>query len=103
MHIALRAPKTKEIFVDGENVVPAVHAVLDKISDFSSRVRSGEWVGATGKRLTSVVSIGIGGSYLGPEFVFEALRTHGSYMRKRFVIRLFFAAMLSFIRLNMIS
>ena len=79
MHIALRAPKSKEIFVDGENVVPAVHAVLDKIAEFSGRVRSGAWVGATGKRLTSVVSIGIGGSYLGPEFVFEALRTHGMW------------------------
>lgn len=76
MHIALRAPKTKSIVVDGEDVVPAVHAVLDKIQDFTTRVRKGQWLGATGKPLTNVVSIGIGGSYLGPEFVFEALRTH---------------------------
>lgn len=75
MHVALRAPREKVFNVDGENVVPAVHAVLDRIAEFSDRVRKGEWVGVTGKPLTSVVSIGIGGSYLGPEFVYEALRT----------------------------
>ena len=76
MHIALRAPRDKVYNVDGENVVPAVHAVLDKIADFSNRVRKDIWRGATGKPLKNVVSIGIGGSYLGPEFVYEALRTY---------------------------
>lgn len=75
MHPALRAPKDVSIIVDGENVVPHVHKVLEKITDFSNRVRNGVWVGATGKPLTTVLSIGIGGSFLGPEFVFEALRT----------------------------
>ena len=75
MHVALRAPKTKQLIVDGEDVVPAVHAVLTKIGDFADRVRNGSWVGATGKKLTTVLAIGIGGSFLGPEFVFEALRT----------------------------
>lgn len=75
MHIALRAPSNATIMVDGQNVVPDVHAVLGKIKSFSERVRRGEWVGATGKPLTTVLSIGIGGSYLGPEFVFEALKT----------------------------
>ena len=75
MHVALRAPASKRIVVDGEDVVPGVHQVLGKIKDFASRVRSGQWLGATGKPLTTVVSIGIGGSFLGPEFVFEALRT----------------------------
>lgn len=74
LHVALRAPKTASISVDGTDVVPAVHEVLDKIKVFSERVRSGAWLGATGKPLTDVVAIGIGGSYLGPEFVFEALR-----------------------------
>ena len=74
-HMALRAPKDATFNVDGKNVVPDVHAVLTKIKAFADKVRSGEWLGATGKKLTSVVSIGIGGSYLGPEFVFEALRT----------------------------
>ena len=75
MHPALRAPAGKTIMVDGENVVPGVHQVLHKIKDFANRVRSGQWLGATGKPLTTVLSIGIGGSFLGPEFVFEALRT----------------------------
>eukprot|EP01040_Poterioochromonas_malhamensis_P009404 gene9404-10212_t len=74
-HIALRAPREKAFYVDGENVVPAVQAVIDRIADFSDRVRKSQWLGVTGKPLTSVVSIGIGGSYLGPEFVYEALRT----------------------------
>eukprot|EP00607_Mallomonas_marina_P008722 CAMPEP_0182416968 /NCGR_PEP_ID=MMETSP1167-20130531/1382_1 /TAXON_ID=2988 /ORGANISM="Mallomonas Sp, Strain CCMP3275" /LENGTH=556 /DNA_ID=CAMNT_0024590191 /DNA_START=78 /DNA_END=1748 /DNA_ORIENTATION=+ len=76
MHMALRAPANKEMMVDGANVVPEVHAVLQKIAGFADKVRSGQWLGATGKKLTNVVSIGIGGSYLGPEFVFEALKTH---------------------------
>ena len=74
-HIALRAPKGTSLILDGQDVVPEVHAVLDRIADFSDRVRTGKWIGATGKKLTSVVAIGIGGSFLGPEFVFEALRT----------------------------
>lgn len=73
-HIALRAPKTSAFEVDGADVVPAVHAVLGAIAAFSDKVRKGEHLGATGKPLTDVVSIGIGGSYLGPEFVYEALR-----------------------------
>lgn len=74
LHTALRTPKNKSLIVDGVDVVAEVHAVLDKIETFTDKVRSGEWVGATGKPLTDVVSIGIGGSYLGPEFVFEALK-----------------------------
>lgn len=64
----------QKILVDGHDVVPDVHAVLNRIKAFTAKVRSGEWKGVTGKTLTDVVSIGIGGSYLGPEFVFEALR-----------------------------
>jgi len=74
LHIALRSKPDQVIEVDGENVVPAVHQVLQKIKQFSDQIRSGKWVGVTGKPLTDVISIGIGGSYLGPEFVFEALR-----------------------------
>jgi glucose-6-phosphate isomerase len=74
-HIALRAPREKAFYVDGENVVPAVYSVLDRIADFTEKVRKGQWLGITGKPLTSVISIGIGGSFLGPEFVYEALRT----------------------------
>src|SRR6202046_2380562 len=66
LHVALRAPKGASIVVDGENVVPQVHAVLDKMTDFSNRVRSGAWKGHTGKRIRNVVNIGIGGSDLGP-------------------------------------
>lgn len=73
-HAALRAPKGAVFTVDGENVVPDVHAVLDRIEAFSEAVRAGARTGVTGKALTNVVSIGIGGSYLGPEFVYEALR-----------------------------
>ena len=73
-HMALRAPRDAAIEIDGVAVVPEVHAVLDRIAAFATKVRSGEHVGATGKRLTDVVSIGIGGSYLGPEFAYEALR-----------------------------
>lgn len=78
MHIALRAAKSDTYNVDGENVVPAVHAVIDKINTFSEKVRSGAWKGATGKPITAVVAIGIGGSYLGANFVYEALRTDKS-------------------------
>ncbi|QDV37901.1 glucose-6-phosphate isomerase [Tautonia plasticadhaerens] len=75
LHVALRAPKGDSITLDGSDVVVEVHEVLDKIRAFSEKVRSGAWTGATGRPLTDVVSIGIGGSYLGPEFVHEALRT----------------------------
>lgn len=74
MHMALRAPSSKQFMVDGKDVVPDVHAVLNAIKAFSNSVRSGEKVGSTGKQLKNVISIGIGGSYLGPEFVFEALK-----------------------------
>ncbi len=74
LHVALRAPKDETIMVDGENVVPEVHKVLDKMADFSNRVRSGEWKGYTGKRIRSVVNIGIGGSDLGPFMAYEALK-----------------------------
>lgn len=75
LHVATRAPRGSTITCDGRNVVPDVWAVLDKIKDFSERVRSGEWAGVTGKPLTNVVAIGIGGSFLGPLFVHTALRT----------------------------
>ena len=74
LHVALRAPRDRSIVVDGENVVPEVHAVLDKMSAFADRVRSGEWKGHTGKRIRNVVNIGIGGSDLGPVMAYEALR-----------------------------
>ncbi|MFF9276412.1 glucose-6-phosphate isomerase [Streptomyces griseosporeus] len=74
LHTALRAPRDAVIEVDGENVVPAVHAVLDKMADFAGRVRSGEWTGHTGRRIRNVVNIGIGGSDLGPAMAYEALR-----------------------------
>ena len=74
LHVALRAPKTEKIVVDGEDVVPGVHAVLDKMAEFSQRVRSGEWKGQTGKRIRNVINIGIGGSDLGPVMAYEALK-----------------------------
>ncbi|MEU6215989.1 glucose-6-phosphate isomerase [Streptomyces sp. NPDC047022] len=74
LHTALRAPRDAVIEVDGENVVPAVHAVLDKMAAFADRVRSGEWKGHTGKRIKNVVNVGIGGSDLGPAMAYEALR-----------------------------
>ena len=74
LHIALRAPKGTKIEVDGKDVVADVHAVLDKMAAFSDRVRSGEWKGHTGKRIKNVINIGIGGSYLGPEMAYDALR-----------------------------
>ncbi|MFF4029332.1 glucose-6-phosphate isomerase [Streptomyces sviceus] len=76
LHTALRAPAGAVVEVDGENVVPRVHAVLDKMSDFANRVRSGEWTGHTGKRIKNVVNIGIGGSDLGPAMAYEALRAY---------------------------
>ncbi|MFC9621525.1 glucose-6-phosphate isomerase [Streptomyces sp. NPDC056930] len=75
LHTALRAPRDAVIEVDGENVVPAVHAVLDKMAAFSDRVRSGEWTGHTGKRIKNIVNIGIGGSDLGPAMAYEVLRS----------------------------
>jgi glucose-6-phosphate isomerase len=74
LHIALRAPKGESIKVDGEDVVPGVHAVLDKMSAFSDKVRSGAWKGHTGKRIRNIVNIGIGGSDLGPVMAYEALK-----------------------------
>jgi len=74
LHVALRAPREASIVVDGENVVPQVHAVLDKMADFSNRVRSGEWKGHTGKRIRNIINIGIGGSDLGPVMAYEALK-----------------------------
>src|SRR5262245_8695912 len=76
LHTALRAPKGSAIVVDGEDVVPKVHAVLDKMANFSERVRSGSWKGHTGKRIRNVVNIGIGGSDLGPVMAYEALRAY---------------------------
>ncbi|MFJ4520861.1 glucose-6-phosphate isomerase [Streptomyces sp. NPDC088810] len=76
LHTALRAPRDAVIEVDGENVVPKVHAVLDKMAGFAERVRSGEWTGHTGKRIKNVVNIGIGGSDLGPAMAYEALRPY---------------------------
>ena len=74
LHVALRAPREASILVDGENVVPGVHAVLDRMADFVGRVRSGAWQGFTGQRIRSIVNIGIGGSDLGPVMAYEALR-----------------------------
>src|SRR5260370_15599530 len=71
LHVALRAPKEQSIVVDGENVVPAVHAVLDKMADFSNRVRSGAWTGYTGKRIRNIINIGIRGSEPGPEIAYQ--------------------------------
>ena len=86
LHVALRAPKGASIVVDGSNVVPEVHAVLDKMSDFANRVRSGAWKGHTGKRIRNVINIGIGGSDLGPVMAYEALRHYSERaMTFRFV------------------
>jgi glucose-6-phosphate isomerase len=86
LHTALRAPRGASIVVDGEDVVPRVHAVLDKMADFSDRVRSGAWKGHTGKRISNVVNIGIGGSDLGPVMAYEALRAYSERaMTFRFV------------------
>jgi glucose-6-phosphate isomerase len=86
LHVALRAPKGTQIKVDGVDVVPEVHAVLDKMAAFSNRVRSGEWKGHTGKPIKNVINVGIGGSYLGPEMAYDALRTFTDRaMKFRFV------------------
>ena len=86
LHTALRAPRDASIYVDGENVVPKVHAVLDHMADFSSRLRSGEWKGHTGKRIRNVVNVGIGGSDLGPVMAYEALKYYSERtMTFRFV------------------
>ena len=76
LHTALRAPRGASVFVDGENIVPKVHAVLDKMAHFSAQVRNGEWRGHTGKRIRNVVNIGIGGSDLGPVMAYEALKDY---------------------------
>jgi glucose-6-phosphate isomerase len=86
LHVALRALRGTQIKVDGEDVVAEVHAVLDKMAAFSNRVRSGEWKGHTGKALKNVINVGIGGSYLGPEMAFDALRAFTDRtMKFRFV------------------
>ena len=86
LHVALRAPKGEVIMIDGKDVVPAVHAVLDKMAAFCDRVRSGEWKGHTGKRIRNVINIGIGGSDLGPVMAYEALRHYSQRdMTFRFV------------------
>jgi glucose-6-phosphate isomerase len=86
LHVALRAPKGAQITVDGENVVPQVHAVLDKMAAFADRVRSGQWKGHTGKRIRNVINIGIGGSDLGPVMAYEALKYYSDRaMTCRFV------------------
>ena len=74
LHVALRAPRSQSIVVDGNNVVPEVHEVLDRMADFSRRIRDGSWKGHTGKRIRNIVNIGIGGSDLGPVMAYEALR-----------------------------
>jgi glucose-6-phosphate isomerase len=86
LHVALRAPRGASIVLDGENVVPQVHGVLDKMADFSNRIRSGEWKGHTGKRIRNIVNIGIGGSDLGPVMAYEALKHYSDRgMAFRFV------------------
>jgi glucose-6-phosphate isomerase len=86
LHVALRAPRGASIIVDGKNVVPEVHAVLDKMAAFANRVRSGEWKGHTGKRIRNVINIGIGGSDLGPVMAYEALKYYSDRaMTFRFV------------------
>ncbi len=86
LHTALRAPRNASIVVDGENVVPKVHAVLDRMAGFANRVRSGEWKGHTGKRIRNVINVGIGGSDLGPVMAYEALKHYSDRtMTFRFV------------------
>jgi len=84
LHVALRAPRDQAIFVDGENVVPVVHQVLDSMADFADRIRNGRWTGYTGKQIRNVVNIGIGGSDLGPVMAYEALRY---YSRRQMTFR----------------
>jgi glucose-6-phosphate isomerase len=86
LHTALRAPRGASVIVDGENVVPKVHAVLDRMTDFVSRLRSGDWKGHTGKRIRNVINVGIGGSDLGPVMAYEALKHYAERtMTFRFV------------------
>jgi glucose-6-phosphate isomerase len=86
LHVALRTPQGASILVDGENVVPKVHAVLDRMTDFANRLRSGEWKGYTGKPIRNVINIGIGGSDLGPVMAYEALKRYSDRTRTfRFV------------------
>ncbi|MCG8352483.1 MAG: glucose-6-phosphate isomerase [Chloroflexales bacterium] len=86
LHMALRAPRDQAIMVDGVNVIPEVHAVLDKMAAFADQVRSGDWKGYTGKRIRNVVNIGIGGSDLGPVMAYEALRYYSDHnLTMRFV------------------
>jgi len=86
LHVALRAPRDQHILVDGEDVVPQVHAVLDKMANFSERVRSGAWIGYTGKRMRNIVNIGIGGSDLGPSMAYDALKYYSDrHLTVRFV------------------
>jgi len=86
LHVALRAPRSASIVVDGTKVVPAVHAVLEKMANFARHVRSGEWKGHTGKRIRNIVNIGIGGSDLGPMMAYEALKRYSDRnLRFRFV------------------
>src|SRR5919109_397445 len=86
LHVALRAPRDASIVVAGENVVPQVHAVLDRMADFANRVRSGAWTGYTGRRIRNVINIGIGGSDLGPVMAYEALKDYSARdMTFRFV------------------
>ena len=86
LHVALRAPRGASILHDGQNVVPEVHAVLDKMADFSDRVRTGAWKGHTGKRIRNVINVGIGGSDLGPVMAYEALKHYSERaMTFRFV------------------
>jgi len=86
LHVALRAPRGASIVVDGRNVVPEVHEVLDKMADFANRVRGGDWKGHTGKRIRNVINVGIGGSDLGPVMAYEALKHYSERsMTFRFV------------------
>jgi glucose-6-phosphate isomerase len=99
LHIALRAPQNEKIEVDGIDVVPEVHAVLDKMTAFSNRVRSGEWKGHTGKPIRNVINVGIGGSYLGPEMAYDALRDLADPgMKFRFVANVDGAAFVDAVR-----
>ncbi|MEZ6058647.1 MAG: glucose-6-phosphate isomerase, partial [Planctomycetaceae bacterium] len=86
LHVALRTPRERTINVDGMNIVPQVHAVLDKMTNFVRRVRDGEWKGQTGRRIRNIVNIGIGGSDLGPVMAYESLKSYSDRsMNFRFV------------------
>src|SRR5262245_21989484 len=86
LHVALRTPRGQSIVVDGEDVVPQVHAVLDRMAEFATRVRDGRWTGHTGRRIRNVINVGIGGSDLGPVMAYEALRDYSAReMTFRFV------------------